>query len=120
MRRHLFELLRVLEPIAAVRRIDALQIEIPTSLTRCLSITLDLPALAFIARDRYVSIPFRALLRLTASVVGFALRAICAILVLRRLEVGAHLVICEIRDLAHVHGIRGLDSAAQRCESGRS
>ena len=83
MRRHLFELLRILEPIAAVGCIDTLEIEIPASLTRGLSITLDLPALAFIARDRDVSISFRALLRLTASVVGFALSAIRAILVLR-------------------------------------
>jgi hypothetical protein len=51
MRIHLLELVGILETIAAVGRIDALEGEVPAALTRRLAIALDLTSLAFVARD---------------------------------------------------------------------
>lgn len=48
---HLFVFVRVLEAIAAIWRVNTFEIQIATTLARGLPITLDLPPLAFIARD---------------------------------------------------------------------
>lgn len=49
---HLLEFIRVLEAVTAtIGRIETLQGEVAASLARCLSIALDLPSLALIARD---------------------------------------------------------------------
>lgn len=50
MRSHLSKLVRFSEAIrAAVRRILALEVQISTSLTRRVSVALDLPAFTFVA-----------------------------------------------------------------------
>jgi hypothetical protein len=76
---HVLVLLRVLEAIAAVGRVDALEVQVAAALARRLPVALDLAPLALVARQRDVS---RAA-RLTASsgalraiVVGFALGAV--------------------------------------------
>lgn len=48
---HLLVLVRVLEAIAAIWRVNTLEVQIATTLARRLSIALDLPPLAFITRD---------------------------------------------------------------------
>ena len=54
MRAHGLELFRILEAIAAVWRVYALEREVATALAWCLSIALDLPSLTFVACDRDV------------------------------------------------------------------
>jgi hypothetical protein len=52
LRIHVAKLLRLLEGIpAAVRRILALEVQIPASLTWCISVALDLPAFALVAAE---------------------------------------------------------------------
>lgn len=55
MRIHLLELIRILEAIAAVWRIHALEGEVAAALTWCLAIAFDFPSLALVAcyRDVY-------------------------------------------------------------------
>lgn len=48
---HLLVFVRVFKPIAAIWRVNALEIQIATTLARRLPVTLDLPPLAFITRD---------------------------------------------------------------------
>lgn len=49
MGRHVLVFLRVLEAIAAVGRVDAFEVQVAASLTRCLAVALDLAALALVA-----------------------------------------------------------------------
>lgn len=49
MRRHVLVLLRVLEAIAAIWRIDALEVQVSAALAGRLAIALDLATLALIA-----------------------------------------------------------------------
>lgn len=49
VRRHLLVFGRVLEAIAAIGRVDALQVQVTASLARCLAIALDLAPFALIA-----------------------------------------------------------------------
>ena len=46
LHRHVLELLRVLESIAAIRRVYAVEVEVAASLARCLSVAFDLSAFA--------------------------------------------------------------------------
>ena len=48
---HLLIFVRILEAIAAIWRVNTLEIQIATALARRLSIAFDLPPLAFITRD---------------------------------------------------------------------
>lgn len=49
---HLLELVRILETVrATIGRIETLEVEMATSLTRVLAITLDFPALALVTAD---------------------------------------------------------------------
>lgn len=85
---HVLVLGRISEAIAAVRRIDALQGQVATSLTRRLTVALDLPPLALVAGDGDVAVALGALLR-WSSVFGLALctaRAIVEIVVEFRLQ----------------------------------
>jgi hypothetical protein len=56
MRRHLLELVAILERITTVGSIGALQVEIPAALAWRLAIALDLSPFAFITRYTYVSV----------------------------------------------------------------
>jgi hypothetical protein len=55
MRRHLLELVRLLEIVATIWRILAVKVEVTTSLTRCLAIALDFASLTLIAGTRQPS-----------------------------------------------------------------
>ena len=52
---HIFVLGRVLEAIAAVGRVDALEVQVAAALARRLAVALDLAPLALVARQRDVS-----------------------------------------------------------------
>jgi hypothetical protein len=56
MRRHLLELVAILERVTTVGSIGALQVEIPAALAWRLAIALDLSPFAFITRYAYVSV----------------------------------------------------------------
>jgi hypothetical protein len=72
----LFELVRVFDtPGATIGRVEALQAEVATTSTRCLSVAFNLAALAFVACDGDVSIP------LAPQWFGTALRLVVVILV---------------------------------------
>ena len=96
VRRHLLELVALLEAVATIGRIHALEIEVAASLTRRLPIALDLAALAFIACDADVAIALRPWLR--SSVVALPLLGRVRVVVL-----GAHCVAAV--------GYRGLSRA---------
>ena len=56
--------LRLLEAaVAAIGYVEAFQGEIPTPLARCLSVTFNLPSLAFRTSNRDIAIPLGAWLR---------------------------------------------------------
>ena len=78
MRRHILVLLRVLEAIAAVGRVDALEVQVAAALARRLAIALDLAPLALVAGQRDVSRAARLAAggALRAIVVGLALGAV--------------------------------------------
>jgi hypothetical protein len=85
MRRHLLELVALFEVVAAVGRIQALEIEIAASLTWRLPVAFDLAALALIACDTDVAIALCP--RLRSSVVALPLLRCVRVVVL-----GAHRV----------------------------
>lgn len=78
VRGHVLVLLRVLEAIAAVGRVDALEVQVAAALAGCLAVALDLAPLALVARQRDVSraARFAAGGALRAIVVGLALGAV--------------------------------------------
>ncbi len=53
MGRHVLVLLRVLEAIAAVRRIHAVEVEVAAALAWCLAVTFDLASLALLECSAY-------------------------------------------------------------------
>ena len=86
MRGHVLVLLRVLEAIAAVGRVDALEVQVAAALAGRLAIALDLAALALVARQRDVSRAARLAARVLRAIVGLALGAVWvarAVVVLR-------------------------------------
>lgn len=79
---HFLVLLRVLETTAAIWRVDALEIQVPTSLAWRLPVAFNFASLAFVACDGYIAVSSRALLWLSTIVAGLALESIRAITLL--------------------------------------
>ena len=61
MRHHILVLLRIFEPIAAIRLIDALEVQVPAALARRLAVALDFASLALVTAlpCQYAMLSFR-------------------------------------------------------------